>query len=406
MKILYFVQYFPPEKASGLSLVTDMIEGFAKEGWHVIVYTTTPTRGVTDELRRLYSKKRTEMLFDGKLIIKRMPLYREGKGFLQRTIRYCIFSFQCLLKGIFVPADAIFTGGGPPTQGIVAGIIHKLTKKKVIFNPQDLFPDSLIVSGKINEKSKLIRVLRKIEKFSYDNSDKIITITEEMANNIKSKTRNKNEVYVVRNWMDTKIIKPIKRKDNKLFDELSLSRDKFYIVYAGNLGVMQSINTLVTSAIILREFNDIEIIIFGNGSEEDKIKNRIFENNLNNIKVFPLMNQDRVSEVYSLGDVSVVSCKKGTGISGMPSKTWTIMSSGRAILASFDYQSQLRKVLEESKSGYCVEPENPEELAKTILLMRKNIKETKVMGENARKYAEDNISKENSVNAYIRIIES
>lgn len=94
MHLLYFVQYFPPEKASGLPLVLDMLEGFAKHGWKVDVYIPTPTRGVSDDVRKEYAKKRTERYFDGKMTIHRMHLYREGTGMLQRTIRYCIFSLQ------------------------------------------------------------------------------------------------------------------------------------------------------------------------------------------------------------------------------------------------------------------------------------------------------------------------
>ena len=61
MKMLYFVQYFPPEKASGLSLVMDLLEGFANYGWDIDVYTSSPTRGidkVTRKKKHLYTKLR------------------------------------------------------------------------------------------------------------------------------------------------------------------------------------------------------------------------------------------------------------------------------------------------------------------------------------------------------------
>ena len=235
MRLLYFVQYFPPEKASGLPIVTDMIEGFAEHGWDVDVYIPTPTRGVTDEVRKEYAKKRKEVYCDGKLTIHRMHLYREGTRMLQRTIRYSIFSLQCLVCGLFLPADAIFTGGGPPTQGIIGGLIHKWTKKKFIFNPQDLFPDSLVIAGQATEDSKVVKIGRKMEQFAYKNADVIITITEDMAENIRSKTEDKSKVHVVRNWIDTEKTVPVERSANALFDELGLSRDKFYVTYAGNI---------------------------------------------------------------------------------------------------------------------------------------------------------------------------
>ena len=60
MHLLFFVQYFPPEKASGLTIITDILEGFADYGWKVDVYVPMPTRGVSDSIRKQYYNKRVE----------------------------------------------------------------------------------------------------------------------------------------------------------------------------------------------------------------------------------------------------------------------------------------------------------------------------------------------------------
>lgn len=405
MHLLYFVQYFPPEKASGLSLVVDMLEGFAQHGWKVDVYIPTPTRGVSDEVRKEYGKKRKEQRFGGKLTIHRMHLYREGTGMLQRTIRYCIFSLQCLLRGLFVPADAIFTGGGPPTQGIVAGLIHKWTKKKVVYNPQDLFPDSLIISGVVSESSKIVRIGRAMERFSYDNADVIITITEDMADNIRSKTKNPDKVHVIRNWVDTDIVQPIAREENGLFDELSLPRSKFYVTYAGNIGKMQGIETIIFAAEQLKKMPDIQFVLFGNGSEEENIRCLIEEKQLTNVRLFPLQPIERVSEVYSLGDVSIISCKPGTGSAGMPSKTWTIMATGTPIIASFDLGGEMERTIHDANCGVCIEAGNARKLADVIFRLFNNSNQKKEMGINARMYSEQYVCKTLCVNRYISEIE-
>lgn len=406
MHLLYFVQYFPPEKASGLSLVIDMLEGFAQHGWMVDVYIPTPTRGVSDEVRKEYGKKRKEQRFGGKLTIHRMHLYREGTGMLQRTIRYCIFSLQCLLRGLFVPADAIFTGGGPPTQGVIAGLIHKWTNKKVIYNPQDLFPDSLIISGAASESSKIVRVGRVMERFSYDNADVIITITEDMADNIRSKTKNPDKVHVIRNWVDADKIHPIAREENELFDELSLPRSKFFVTYAGNIGKMQGIETIIYAAEQLKEIPDIQFVLFGNGSEEESIRRLIEEKKLTNVRLFPLQPAERVSEVYSLGDVSIVSCKPGTGLAGMPSKTWTIMACGEAIIGSFDLNSEFTRTIKAAQCGLCAEAGDATALADSILQMYHTPKRREIFGNRARLYAETQISRKKSVSKYIAYIDA
>lgn len=405
MHLLYFVQYFPPEKASGLPIITDMIEGFAEHGWDVDVYIPTPTRGVTDAVRNEYAKKRKEVLCNGKITIHRMHLYREGTRMLQRTIRYSIFSLQCLVRGLFLPADAIFTGGGPPTQGIIGGLIHKWTKKKFIFNPQDLFPDSLVIAGQATEESKVVKLGRKMERFAYKNADVIITITEDMAENIRSKTEDKNKVHVVRNWIDTEKTVPVERSKNTLFDELGLSRDNFYVTYAGNIGMVQGVETIVDAAEKLQAEKDIQFIIFGNGSEEESIKKRIKDKHITNIQLYPLQPLERVSEVYSLGDISIIPCKPGTGSAGMPSKTWTIMATGTAIIGSFDTGGELDKTLREAGCGYCVEAGDSSKLAGTIKELHANPDKVSQMGSNARKYAEENVSKSKAVGQYIEIIE-
>ena len=406
MHLLYFVQYFPPEKASGLPIVMDMIEGFAEHGWDIDVYVPTPTRGITKETRKEYAKKRKEVFCNGKLTIHRMHLYRERTNMLQRTIRYSLFSLQCLIRGLFVPADAIFTGGGPPTQGITGAIIHKWTRKKFIYNPQDLFPDSLIISGKALEQSIVVRIGRAMERFSYQNADVIITITEDMAESIRMKTKETSKVHVVRNWIDTEETVCVERKKNRLFDELNLSRNLFYVVYAGNIGLLQDLDTVINAADFLKQEQGIEFVIFGNGSEEEHIKNLIIERNLCNVKMFPLQPLERVSEVYSLGNISIVSCKKGTGNVGMPSKTWTIMATGTPIIGSFDIESELNKTIQAADCGISIEAGNPKLLASTIQWCYKNPAEVERMGKNARQYAEQNISKQVSVGQYIEFIEN
>ena len=404
MRLTYLVQYFPPEQASGLQLVEDLLEGFAKHGWDVNLYTPTPTRGVTAQQRKEYAKKRTEKKYEGKLTIHRMHLYREGTGFIPRALRYMLFSIECFWKAATVPADFIFTGSGPPTQGVVVGLAKKFSrKKKVIYNLQDIFPDSLVTSGICGEDSKLMRIGRKMENFTYRNADVIITITDDMKANVVAKGVDPAKVKVIRNWIDVDRIQPVNRGDNKLFDEFGLERDKFYVVYAGNLGKVQGVEVILGAAEMLKNESDIHFVVFGNGSEEENIKKQA--EHMTNLSIFPLQPMDRVSEVYSMGDVSIIPCKPGTGGSGMPSKTWTIMATATAIIASFDLGGEMERTIKEAGCGYCVEAGNAEKLVEKIKKLNESPNEVERFGRNARKYAEEKVAKGKAVGQYIETIE-
>lgn len=405
MKLVYLVQYFSPEKASGLQLVEDLLEGFSAHGWKTDVFTPTPTRGVTDEQRKEYARKRVEIKYDGRLTIHRMHLYREGKGFVGRAIRYLLFSIECFWKAATVPADFIFTGSGPPTQGVVVGLAKKVSGKKVIYNLQDIFPDSLVTSGICGENSFLMKIGHAMENFTYRNADHIITITDDMKANIMKKGVPEDKISVVRNWIDTDKVKHISREDNLLFDELKLPRDGFYVVYAGNLGKVQGVDVILKTASLMKNNRDIKFVIFGNGSEEDNLKKIVRDKHLDNVLMFPLQPIERVSDVYSMADISIISCTPGTGGSGMPSKTWTIMAAGVPIIASFDMPSEMERTIEEAECGFCTRAGDENELTEKIIRVFGDSRLKKCLGQNARRYAEKNVSKAEAVEKYIKSIE-
>lgn len=405
MKLVYLVQYFSPEKASGLQLVEDLLEGFSAHGWKTDVFTPTPTRGVTDEQRKEYARKRVEIKYDGRLTIHRMHLYREGKGFVGRAIRYLLFSIECFWKAATVPADFIFTGSGPPTQGVVVGLAKKVSGKKVIYNLQDIFPDSLVTSGICGENSFLMKIGHAMENFTYRNADHIITITDDMKANIMKKGVPEDKISVVRNWIDTDKVKHISREDISLFDELKLPRDGFYVVYAGNLGKVQGVDVILKTASLMKNNRDIKFVIFGNGSEEENLKKIVNDKHLDNVLMLPLQPIERASEVYSMADVSIISCTPGTGGSGMPSKTWTIMAAGVPIIASFDMPSEMERTIEEAECGFCTRAGDENELTEKIIRVFGDSRLKKCLEQNARRYAEKNVSKAEAVEKYIKSIE-
>jgi glycosyltransferase involved in cell wall biosynthesis len=148
--------------------------------------------------------------------------------------------------------------------------------------------------------------------------------------------------------VDEKAVQPVEKSANPLFEEFGLSRDKFTVVYAGNLGNAQNIGIVLDGVARLPE---VQFALFGTGGLESEIRTRIEMEGLTNVHLNPLQPVERVSYVYSLGDACIVSCKEGLGGSAMPSKSWSIMSCGRPVIASFD-EGELKEILEKNKSSY------------------------------------------------------
>ena len=211
------------------------------------------------------------------------------------------------------------------------------------------------------------------------------------------------KIKIISNWVDLDSVYPVERKDNRLFEEFGLDPNKFIVVYAGNFGAAQGADIVLKVAEELKEINDIQFVIFGGGAYFEEAKKNAEK--LDNVFIHELMPQNRISEVYSLGDVALITCKKGTGKAGMPSKLWSIMACNTPIIASFDTNSDLADVIRNSGAGKCVAPGNVKALTEAIKRASK-IKSNDLKDRNLRKYVLENASKQACVNEYIDLIKS
>lgn len=373
MRVLRLRAYYDPETTAGIHLDHDLSEGFSESGIDSVIWTPTPTRGVSAEVRAEYKKRRTETQYGGHVTVNRFPLMAEGRNPIQRALRYLLCNVKeyrrgCREKDI----DLVYSSSTPPTQGLLSGkVAAKLSKKRVrkvpfVYNLQDVFPDSLVTTGMTHEGSLIWKLGRRIENATYRRADRIIVISEGFRRNLLAKGVPEEKITVISNWVDLDAVKPVPRAENRLFDEMGLSRETFTVVYAGNLGEAQGGDVILDAAKLLAEEKGIHFVIFGGGARYEAICGRVKSEGIDNVTVTGLLPQERVPEVYSLGDVALITCRKGTGNAGMPSKTWSIMACNTPIIASFDTDSDLADVIRASGAGTCVEPEDGAALAQAV----------------------------------------
>ena len=403
MKLLLLPTYCYPEHAASDHLSKNRNDAFAAAGFKSIAYVPTPTRGVSDEVRSEYKKKKVEYMYDGHLEIHRFAMFREGRNPMGRALRYSLCWIKQFNRGLLAKdIDVIFLVSTPPIQGMLGGILSRLKKVPFVYNLQDIFPDSLVGTGLAKKGGLLWKIGRVIEDFTYRNADKIIVISEDFKRNIMAKGVPEEKIEVIYNWADEQAVHPVADEANELIRELGFVKDRFTVVYAGNLGHAQNVDIIIDAAEILK---NIQFVIFGSGGKEVELRAKVAEKSLENVKMFPLQPYERVSEVYSLGDACVVSCKPGLGGSAMPSKTWSIMSCGRPVVANFD-EGDLKNILESNECGAFSRAGDTEAFVATIKCMAEDLEECKRMGANARKFILENLTKEVGTQKYVDVIKS
>lgn len=404
MKVLLLTAYFYPELVSDTPLDNARYQAFADADIDMVLYTPTPTRGVSEIDKKKYSKIYNEVMFDGKMNVHRFRMIDEGKNPFGRAFRYVLCFIKQLWYGLNEKnVDAIFVISTPPIQGMLAAFLKKRKKCKFVYNLQDIFPDTLVGAGLANRGGLLWKIGRWIENYTYRNADKIIVISQEFKRNIMEKGVPEEKIEIVYNWVDQNAIIPVEDHENPLFEEFGISREKFRVVYAGNLGNAQNLNIIIEAADKLKKRVDIEFVIFGKGGMEDELRESIKKRGVRNVRILPLQPYERVSYVYGMGNVCLVSCKAGFGGSALPSKTWSILSAGRPVLASFD-EGELKDILENNNIGVFSRADDVDDFVKNVVTLANNKELCREMGKKGREYILSNLTKEVGTAKYTEII--
>ena len=400
MKAIFPCSYYLPETAASLYITDNIVHACADKGIEVDLYTPSPTRNVPDG--SVWEREERQM--DGKLRIHRFHLYGEGKNPMLRALRYFLGEFILLHYCMWKNYDVAFVDSTPPIQGLKMPLIKWLKRKPTIYNVQDIFPDSLVGTGLTHEGSLIWKIGRMVEKITYRYADKIIVISEDFKKNIMAKGVPEDKIVVIYNWVDQNKVVDVPREENKLFDVYGLERSKFYITYNGNIGLTQNMDMLLDVAKELQKvYEDIHFVLVGNGAYLDEVKRKVADQQLENVHLLPFQPYEDISHVFSLGDASLVISKPGVGANSVPSKTWSIMSASRPVLANFD-ENELKTIIENNHCGIFTKAGDKDAFKESILTLYNHRELCKEYGHNGRKFVLDNLTREVGTQKYVDVI--
>lgn len=404
MKLLLLNTYYYPEVTSGSYITDNRLEKFAEAGIVMEMLVPRPSRNVDAAVSRKYKGLREEHKYGDKLVIHRFPMFSESNNSVLKGLRCLLVNINHFFRALFVKdVDCIFCTSTPPTTALAASLLKQFKKTKFIYNVQDIFPDSLVATGLSKKSSILWKAGNMMQTYIYKHADRIVVISEDFRRNLLAKGVPDEKIRVVYNWVDQAIVKPIEKKDNCLYDDFGIPKDIFTVVYAGNMGHAQNIDIILEVAKQLSEYN-IQFLLFGKGPLKDTFEKEVMAHNLRNVRFLPFQPYEKAGHVYSMGDIGVVSCKKGLGGSAMPSKTWSIMAAGTAVIASFD-DGELKEIIESCDCGLYSRAEDAESLKKAILTYFNDRDLCRRHGNNGVAAVKEKFSRQNGTSKYLETIQ-
>ena len=385
MKILLLSQYyFPEERTAPLNLYNMSID-LIKMGHTVMVLTGIPNHPYGKYYQGYKLKLLQKEIVEG-VEIFRVPIYPDhSMSILKRMIGYFSFSLSALFIGSFIlrdkKVDIIFSYLPPLTVGIPARILSITKKAPIVYWMTDLWPENLLATGKKLGRFS-IYLIRLVENWVYSTGKRVTVNSEGFIPNLINKKVEMNKLDVISDYADPKIFYPMKYNDD-LAMKYKL-KNKFIIMYAGNIGKVQGIHHLINAAGKFQKNSNIHLVLIGDGTELNILKKLVSEKQITNVSFISKKPMNKISQYLALADVLILHLIENEVFKmQMPSKLIAYMAVQKPILCAFE--GTAAKIVKNTNSGITCKSSDEDEIffqMKKMLEMDRSILDE--MGRNAR----------------------
>jgi glycosyltransferase involved in cell wall biosynthesis len=403
LKIVLFHQYFLGKNDPGGSRWNEFTSFFSKKAGFI-------TNVIAGNIHYSTGKKiLPNIWFNTEKVEKNITLYRTwtysgyNKSFLGRVIGYLSYTFSSLVKSLLIKKPDVFIVTSPSIfVGISAIIVSKLKNTPFIFEVRDLWPESAVATGVLNNKF-LLNVLYWLEYRLYKYSKKIVVLTPAFKENIEFRFPEFiGKIEIITNGADFSIM-------SKEYNGLELReklgwKDKKVFTYLGAHGVANDLIQIIEAANAFKENKQIHFVLIGDGMQKKLLKDKALEYQLSNIEFIDSVSKNEVVNYINASDVCMAILKKtDTFKTVYPNKVFDYMSCKKPVFVTID--GITRELVETSNCGLYSEPENLDDFKVAIeKFINMNDAELNSLGENGFEYVKVNFDREKLSLKYIDVI--
>lgn len=384
MRVLIWSQYFWPENFRINYLVTTL----HREGVDVTVLTGKPNypSGRIFQGYRAMGIQSEE--FSGVEVI-RIPLAPRGNGSAKGLLlNYLSFIFSGYFFAPFAlrhkKFDAVFVyAPSPLLQALPAIFVAWIKGAPLIVWVQDIWPEALQATGFI-KNPWLLRLVELAVRYIYRSADSILIQSEAFRSSVERLVADKRKIRFYPNAsVDFLDSSNAQLRQSEVATEMERN---FSVVFAGNIGSVQSCCTIVSAAKLLQEYPQIMFYLVGCGSQAVSIALDIENNNLANVVMTGQLHPDEMPSIFASASVLLITMADAPGIAGtVPCKLQSYLAAGKPIIASMNGEGT--RLLRDANAGIVCPAEDADALANAVKRMYEmSPAERSRFGQNGREY--------------------
>lgn len=392
MRILYLHQYFKTPEEPGGTRSYWIAKELINNGHEVVMISSKDIKG----------NKKEVVTIDGIQVIYLNEAYDQNMSVLRRLIAFLNFVWKSTQEANKEKnIDLVVASSTPLTIGIPALFLKWKNKTPYVFEVRDLWPEVPIQMGAI--KNPILKWLtRKFEELIYKNAGHVIALSPGMLDGV-TKYIPKDRTSMIPNMAKKDEFWP-REKNEELGKKLGLNPKSFKVIHFGSLGLANGAITIIESAKLLKNDDTVEFLFVGGGATEGLLQKLCLDSGLKNVKFLGFFSLKDTSEIVNLSDASIISFKDLPILyTNSPNKLFDSFSAGKPIIVNS--AGWTKEMVELHNCGFYANPNYPHELVQKIKYLQSHPAIVKLMGDNARKLAEEEYDKSILTRRFVNVLE-
>jgi glycosyltransferase involved in cell wall biosynthesis len=384
-RIIYVSEYFFPRNEPDAYYLTDISQVFSEKSEYETYIICNSDLCGQQEVE--FNKNITR--------IKESNFNKDN--LIQRCLRFFSSSIK-MTKEVIVKSrkdDIVFAVTNPAFIIIFLSLVKMFKKYKLYILVYDVFPENLVAAKIISSKSIVYKILSHLYNWAYRKADNLIVIGRDMDDLMQKKVKNQIPTTLITNWADTDSINYYRKQENSKAISWNVT-DKIVFCFAGNFGRVQGVDLLLELAGSINDDN-FSLLFLGKGAMLEKIQEKADGKKIIYGGTFLAAEKNIFLNSFDIGIVSLSDNMYGLGV---PSKTYSNMASGKAILYIGDPSSEIALMVKENKIGWIVKSNDFEGLKTTVLEILKNPAQVREYGDRAREVVVESYSKKSVLKKY------
>jgi glycosyltransferase involved in cell wall biosynthesis len=394
VKLLILTQYFPPEVGAPQNRLFELAVRLEKAGMDISVLTAMPNYPQMEIYEAYRGKKYVyEEMED--LKVHRTSIYvSKSKSIISRLRNYFSFVISSARTGIskLNDFDYILCESPPLFLGYSALLLAKRKKAKLIFNVSDLWPESAEKLRVVTNKW-LLKLAYNLEAKLYKRSVLVTGQTQGICTNINQRFP-EVKTYWLPNGVDLNYYDPSKIQAAGWRQENGFLENDFICLYAGIIGIAQGLEVILQAAKFFKDQPRVKFVLMGSGPEKKKLLDLKDQFSLSNtLFLDPVAKSEMPFVLKSINTAIIPLRRLDLFLGAIPSKLFENLSMQVPVLLGVDGEAR-ELFIRQGNCGLYFEPENAEELAKSIAVLVADEALALALGSNGRKFVNENFNRE------------